>query len=392
MAEQLSNLGYIALKKQTNATTAIIPDDYLPAYSESITTFVNLDEDTAVVGHKAARHQLIQGQRHHMGDFTVLAEPNTTGRIMDMTFNKVSTTGAGPYTHTFALNSTTPNSYTMDVAKGRFVHRFIGVQASKVSPSFDKNKMLLNVSVSALKSFLIREISSVTGSGPYTVNFTTGYDPSPTDGLVVGDLIRFYSVAGDSYIDATVASIPGVTSITTSTNVSTMIAGDLMGLRPATVTLTNRQPFLWSKTQFQFGADATAALAASQVRVEQGSDWTLMHNFESNEGAKRSGGLDPAALVRTTGDAELKTKTFFETSQGLNRYQAVTKRASVIRHYSETTTYELRVTLNNLKIAEGNPHIDTGKIIYHEEQWKAQYDVTDAQMFNVVVINNLATI
>lgn len=172
---------------------------------------------------------------------------------------------------------------------------------------------------------------------------------------------------------------------------SGIVAGDLIYLRPATPSFSLLSPFLWARTEFRFGDDAASALSASQTRLEQGSKWTLMHKFENDEGAMRSGSFDPAALVRTQSAAELEAKLFFDTPEDLNKFLTNTKKAVVVRHFSGTS-YELRVTLNNVKFTEHPTNLNTGEIVYADGKMVAQYDSSDAQQFSVSVINNVSSI
>lgn len=395
MAERLGNLGYFGLVKETVKGTALTPTDYIPLYDETISTNGNFVDQSPIFGNKFATYAMLQGQRSHKGDVTVLAEPNTTARLLDMLLTRTSTTGAGPYTHTFALApSPAPNSYTIDVSTGNTVARYFGVEASKISPAWNKNELQWKLSISALGSFQGRALAGTpTGAGPYTVVLDTTYDPNPTTGLVVGDLIRFYKAPGTT-IDATVATIVNGTTFTTAAVVTTMSAGDFVYLRPATPSFTLLNSFLWAKTQFQFGATAAAALSAAQTRVEQGSNFAVMHSFESDDGAMRSGGFDPAALVRKTGDIDLGIKRFWDTPDDLVNFNALNKTAAVIRHFAGVTNqYEMRVVYNHLK-TDGMvvPDIKSNDIAYSDLKYHPVYDQTDAQGFNLVVVNGLATI
>lgn len=392
MAERLGNLGYFGLIKEVTKGVALVPTDFVPLYKETISTNLNLVDDNPIFGNKYARYQVLQGQRSHKGDVTVMAEPNTAGRLFDMLLNKVSTAGANPYTHSFGLNTTNPNSYTVDISTGNIVARYWGVEASKIVPSFDKNEMRLQVSLSALGSFQGREIATVATT---TLTLKTTYDPTPNKGLVVGDLVRIYKASTGAILDTTIATVnvDGIT-VTLGASAAAFAAGDQISLRPATPTFNVLTPFLWSNTQFCFGATAAAALSAVQTRVEQGSAWTLTHKFESDDGAMRSGGFDPAALVRTQGDCDLKVKKFFDTPEDIQNFNGLTKNAIVIRHFSGATSqYELRVTINHLKTnGKVVPDIDSGNIAYSEIDYNPQYDTTDAQAFDVKVINALSTI
>lgn len=394
MAERLANLGYLALIKEVTKGTPLSPTDFVPLYKEGINTNLNLVEDNPIAGNKFVRYQVLQGQRSHKGDITVMAEPNTIGRLMDMILTKGTTTGAGPYTHPFTLSTAAdPKSYTIDVSTGNVVARYWGVEASKCAIAWDKNEMRIVLSLSALGSFQGRQIATVAGSGPYTVTLDTTYDPAPNTGLVIGDLIRFRAANGTT-VDATVATLVGTTQFTTATNPTPAAAGDMVYLRPATTTFNNLTPFLWSNTQFKFGATAAAAAAAAQTRVEQGSGWTLTHKFESDDGAMRSGGLDPAALVRTQGDIDLKIKKFFDTPTDIQNFNQLNKTACVVSHFSGATNqYELRLTYNHLK-TDGKvvPDIESGNIAYSEIDYKPQYDTTDGQGFDIKVLNNLSAI
>lgn len=388
MATRLSNLGYMAVKKQTDKDIAVTPTVYVPLYKESLATAVNLDVDGPIAGNKMATFQHIQGQRHHTGEVQVLAEPTTAGYLFDMLLKKGSTTDANPlYTHPFTLDpATDPNAYTVDICKGQVVFRFIGVEAYQITHEFSDNKMLFNLSVSARKSFIVREISSVVGA---VVTLKTNYDPSPTTGLVIGDIVRILKADGTE-VDKVILTVDSATQVTLSAS-ATGSDGDLFYLRAATPSFSLVTPFLWSRTEFRFGADAAAALSATHTPMQQGSAWTLQHNFEENEGAKRSGSFDPAELVRAQGDAELAAKLKFDVPNDLNRFLTNQKRACVIRHFSGTT-HELRITLNDLHLIEDPIELNTGEIIYAEGKFKPQYSTGDGQGFDVKVLNNVATI
>lgn len=395
MAERLANLGYFGLVKEATKGTPLTPTDFVPLYEESMNTNGNFVDQTPIFGNKFATYAMVQGQRSHKGDVTILAEPNTTARIADMLLTRTSTTGAGPYTHTYGLSATqNPNSYTVDISTGNVVARYFGVEASKIAPSWNKNELRWKISLSALGSLTNRVVLSVTGAGPYTVNLDTAYDPNPAKGYVVGDLIRF-KLANGTTVDATVATVDAAFQfITTVTNPAGVAAGDSLYLRPATPSFTLLNTFLWAKSEFRFGATAAAALTAIQTRVEQGSTFDIIHKFENDEGALRSGGFDPAALIRTVGDVDLTVKKFFDTPDDIANFNQLTKTAAVLRHFAGTTNqYEVRLTFNHLK-TDGTvvPDLKSNDITYSDLKYHPVYDTADAQAFQLTVVNNLTTI
>lgn len=392
MSEQLANLDYMAISKETTkGTVAAVPSVFVPLYSQDFGTRLNLQTDNPIVGNKWKRYQTVQGQRGHAGSFVVMAEPNTAGHFFNMLLTKGTTTGSGPYTHPFTVSVTDPKSYTVDIKKGRHVHRYLGVEASSITPEWEDNEMRFNVSASGLKSWEGREISTVTGAGPYTITFTTTYDPSPTTGLIVGDLIQVYDVSLDTYIDAIVDTIENGTQITVSENVSAGTAGDFVTLRASTPSYTILTPFLWSRTEFCFADTAANALSATHTPLEVDSGWNIMHDFEDEEGAKRSGSFDPASLPRLQVDAEFTARKFFDTPLDQKQYNAIAKNACVIRHYSGSG-YELRITLNDLRASEGvSPELETATIDYSEITYLPNYSGSDSQAIDVKVINALST-
>ena len=334
---------------------------------------------------------------------TAAGAPLTSG-----TLTKVSGTGdatitfsaftTGSTTWPFTLNGlTNPKSKTIDISMGNIVKRFVGVQASKITPTFSKNLLNLKASISALGSFQGAVIASQTGSGPYTVNFDPTYDTNPTGKLVVGDLVRFYDAGTTASVcDATVASIVTGTQITVTvvTGAMTLIgAGDIMHLRPATQTLTLLSPFLWSNTQHCFGATAATALTASQTRLEQSTAWEVDYAFESDNGSQRSGSADPASLVRTTAKTAFNIKKYFDTPDDIINFNQTNKTACVIRHFAGANNiYELRITLNHLVTDDPIPKVKAKAVNYASIKYKTQYDNTDGQEFDIKVINNLTTI
>lgn len=388
MNTRVANLGYVAIRKETTkGTPAGVPNVYLPAYKESMMTEVNLNESSPLIGNKAARHKLIQGMRHHTGSIQTLAEPNSAGYLFDMLLYKSNTSGSNPYTHTFTLGETNPNAYTMDISKGNVVFRFMGVEASQIAASFEDNRMLFDTELSGLKSFMVREIASVATS---TVTLKTNYDPNPTHGLVVGDLIRLQKSSDNSTTDFTVVSVDSDTVVTLSASTSGFADGDMFYIRPNTPSFSLATECLWARSEFRFADTISNALTASNITPDEAS-WTIMHSMNSNEGEKRSGSFDPAVLARTLGDAELNVKKFFDSPFDLNRFLAVAERSIACRHFSGTN-HEIQVALASAKSDTMPTGLETGSPILSDMNFKTEYDDVEGKIFEVKIINSVATI
>lgn len=383
--------GYMALGVQTDKSTTVTPSRYVPYFKENLTTAMNKREQGSVKGNRNAVQDILAGLRNHRGSVEVLAEPNTAAHIFNMFMTKGAPSGSGPYTHPFTVGDT-ENYYTVDIKKGYYVHRFIGVKANSISPSWVDNEMHLNVDMTALKHFEVATLSGTpTGSGPYTVTLSTDYDPSPTTGLVTGDVIEFND--GTTVTNATVASVSGVTTFTTATDVTSYAAGTKVRIRAATPSFTLLTPFMWARTEFRFAADASTALSATHTPGDEGSEWVLTHSNESDDGAHQTGSYDPSDLRRTNFGASL---TFIETyendTQRMN-YLENEKQACVIRMFAgNTTSYELRITLNNIKATAQPVETAFETVTKITSTYTAQYDSSDAQAVDVKVLNNLSTI
>jgi hypothetical protein len=380
MTTRLANLGYLALKKQTDKDVAVLPDVYVPLYKESLNTKINLDTDNPIAGNKADVFQHIQGLRDHGGDIQILAEPISAGLIFDMLLKKGTTSGASdPYTHPFNLTADDPNAYTVDIAKGQVVFRYIGVEAYELSPEFGDNKMMFNVSLAARKSFIVREVASVTST---EVIFKTDYDPSPTTGLIIGDIIRIQKANG-TYLDGTILTVDSAIKVTLNASFTGVVAGDLFFIRAATPSFTALTPFLWARTEFRFSnVSAAAALSATHTPLESGSAWSIKHEFANNEGEKRSGSFDPAELARKLTSLEMDVKAKFDDASDMNRFLTNQFKACVVRHFSGAN-HELRITSYRQKFIENPVELNTGDLLYAEGKMKSEYSLSDGYQFKV---------
>lgn len=312
--------------------------------------------------------------------------------------------GTGDVTVTFSAATNTTNSwpftlgnptksYTVDIPAGQgLVKRFWGVMLESIAPSVSKNQIMLKGTATGIGSFLGRMITSVTGSGPYTVTLDTTYTQTPTLGLVASDLIAFYD-GSNPLVNATVATITNATQFTTSTNVSSFVSGDFVYLRQQTPTNYIPTPFLVTNTQYCFGATASAAIAATQTRVETASTWTYAWPFESKDGSQRTGNADPASVVRLTAQPTLTVKKFYGSPADILNWMNLTKTACAVRHYAYSggVTYELRVVFPHIKTDSPVPSVGSKKVNYSNIKFHPQFDTTDGAPY-ITVVNNLPSI
>lgn len=389
--ERDGTLGYFAFAKESTRGTPVTPTIFLPLYEDNFGTNANMVLQQPAYGGKFLTYDVLPGQRDHMGDVTVLAEPNTTAHLINMLLTKTSTTGSGPYTHVFEFSATAnPKSYTVDISTGNIVKRFWGFEASKIAPVWNSNEMQHKLSASATGSFQGRTISAVSTT---EITLDTTYDPEPTKGLVEGDLVRIYKASDGSTLDTTISSVDDGTTVTLGASAAAFAQGDIIHLRPATPSYNLLPTFLWDMAQFRFSDTAANALTADQTQVEVGSIFEITHPFEDDGGAKRSGSRDPAALVRKAGDATLTIKKFFDTPEDVQAYQDMMRQALAIRHYSGATSqYEYRPVFHSFVTDEPLARIKPNEIEYATMPMKVAYNKTDGKALTVTVINGLSSI
>jgi hypothetical protein len=394
MSERLFNIGYVGMAVETVPGVALAPTDFAQAYDFDVTTMRNLEELAPAAGNVYSTQQVVAGLRSHGGSGTFIFEPNTFEKFAAMTLAQQSRSGAGPYTGVYGLSSSNPpgKTYTMEVGDGVSAIRYYGCQVSKLATAASNNEVQMKPTISAIGTFNGREVASVAGTTPYVITLKTDYDPAPTTGIVVGDKMHVYANAGGAITQFTVSAVTP-TTISTTTAV-TPVAGDMVRLTSLTPAFNMLPPVLWSNTHFYFGTTASAALAGTETRVEPGSMWEIDFDFKDDKGEHRSGGQDPATLLRKPGKVTLTIKKYYDTPADIETYNSLVKSACVIRHYvySGGQTYEVRVTLNHLVTNDPTPKWKSGEINYSEIKYICQFDQTDGQAFSVTVVDANTTL
>lgn len=383
--------GYFLIKKQTDKNTAIKPDFAIPYISEDITTKMAKHQEKSVKGNRSAVQRVVNSGRSHGGTVSVPAYTNITAHILNMMLTRGSVSGSGPYTIPFTAGDT-EQYYTLDIKKGNFVHRFIGVKGHSLAMAQDEGAIRWDVELAGLKAFHVaRAAGTPSGSGPYTVTLKTDYDPAPTTGLTTADTLIWENSSGVQ-TDVTIASVPNGTTFTTIVDVSLAAANDKFYLKAQTPTFSLGDLLLWGRTEFRFGADASAALSATHTPGDAGSVFKIIVNNETNEGAMQSGSYDPTDFRRTTVDVDFTFEAVYDQQDDLQRYLDNEKRACVIRLFTDTSSHEFRLTLNDIKGTD-QPLASAGDgVTKVNTVFKPAYDVTDTQSMDVKVICGLSTV
>lgn len=241
-----SKLGYLMLKKETTAGTAVYPDTGIELLSESIEVNWNFTAANTIAGNRSKNlRPILNRVEAPTGTITVLVEPNTVGHFLTGLFGEAtdSTLAAGEsFQHDFEpLN--TLETYTMDikVANENYVKRYFGVRVASVSLTNDENKLKMEIEVIAEKAFTNARVTVAVGSG-------TALSIDQTSGITTSDTIIVLDADNlDTEIaEYTIAAVVDETTLTVSTISDSLGVDDVVVIKKQTPTYDLSNEFIWS--------------------------------------------------------------------------------------------------------------------------------------------------
>ncbi len=246
-----SNYGYAALIKQSTSAP-IKPTNYLRFISESFTPKYNVQVINEVAGERERNIRNIQGNIEMEGEIEFYVEPKMITHFLRSLFGAPTTRtiAAGLYRHDFAVSDTTAN-YTFDIqtADAPWVHRFYSAQVTKLNLTREDNAIKCTATIMPTKAFVSARVTTAVASG-------TALAVDQTSGLTTADTILVIRNATDgSYTtlaDLTISAVVSETALTVSTIGVSIVAGDLIVIKRATVTASNYDQD--SAFQFQNGS------------------------------------------------------------------------------------------------------------------------------------------
>lgn len=129
----------IGIGKESTVGTRVAPDHFFDFASESLTKTVARIPRRGL-RNRRTHHNIVAGKTDVNGGFEVDLVADGMGLILEAAFGGVSTTGAGPYDHTFTPGNLA--SYTIQVGKPKTdgtveAHDFLGCYVSDWSITFD---------------------------------------------------------------------------------------------------------------------------------------------------------------------------------------------------------------------------------------------------------------
>lgn len=109
----------LGVKAETTWGTFVAPDRFYPLMSESLTEEIDrIESEGIITGARVLRSaQWAAGNVDVGGDIQTELYQQGTGALLKAAFGAVSTTGAGPYTHTFTPGDLTDDHLSVQVGK-----------------------------------------------------------------------------------------------------------------------------------------------------------------------------------------------------------------------------------------------------------------------------------
>jgi len=391
----ISDLSYLAIKKETSEGVAVIPDTFLPLESADIKTILNNEPNQRMFGVDFESVEASQGERKQEGQIKIWADPDTIGYIFDMFMKKGADSGNANDGYTREFTPEDPNTYTIDIPKGPYAQRFFGVKGDELNLIFEDAKLKAEGNVKTMGQFSASSLlEALTGAGMTSLKLNQEYDLEPTRGLVAGDVL----VVGG--VDITIVSLgaDGFTVNFGSTSVTASI-GDPVYLKKQDCSQSAIQkPFFFGDVLVGFGADASAAETAAGSKTTATPVHELKINFKNNLlNDNSSQERDVSKLLPQTKMIDVEIKQLFETVEQHMNWLELTKQGLCIIMRGRTinkatpTRNQLKITLHKAKIMEGEEPLEKGSYIFDQQTLKGLYDIGDGKAITVELINETAT-
>lgn len=150
---------------------------------------------------------------------------------------------------------------------------------------------------------------------------------------------------------------------------------------------TTAIPFAFHTCEVQFGADLTAAAAASATPVASGK-LSYNNNLEVQfaSGAETAHKINPKVAT-----AELELKMFFDDTTQRDIYRNQTKKACIITFEGDSIgnaeKYRIKIKLAKINYSEHSVSYEAGSLMEEDLKADGMYDSSNSYMCQIVVTN-----
>lgn len=323
-ATTYSKLGYLMLKKESTAATAVYPNTAFELLSESIVTNWDISPVNTIAGNRSLNsHSVLNKVSGIEGSIELWVEPTTIGHVLTGLFGTgtdTTLTASTSYQHDYQPQNTLI-SYTMDIkmAGNGYVTRYFGVRVASAEFSLDENKLKLTLNVTAQRVFSCARVLVAATSG-------TALRLDQTTGLTTSDTLVMLDDADKSTIlqELTISSITNETTLVTSTISgagASLAIDDIAVIKAQSPTYSLSNEFIWSggaEVYYASGANGIQNLAVKS-NVED-FKLTVTNEIEPRWSATGNDVIDrmPASMLLKGVSVEGSFKQFFVNPEWLD--------------------------------------------------------------------------
>jgi hypothetical protein len=390
--------GYLALKKETTAGTAVYPNVFVELLSETITSPKPLIASSPVYGSTVKNLRPNRGMFDApTGEITIEVEPNTLGYILTGVMGPPSTTGptdTTAYTHVFTQPYTTAAhpTFTVDICMGSddFVRRYMGCKFSNLKFEIQDNVWTATFTVTAMSAFESTRVKTTVSSGTTLALYQTS-------GLTTSDTI-IVSPQHANRVERTVASVDSELQVTVGSAFAEAHTADT-----DEITIKKQSPSFTQLRKLTWVGDSTykvaSAIGSVALRDAETFTATINREVEARHAANGINEIDryPTAILDKGVEASATVGYYWTDEQQMDQHtfgsqQAIEVEATGDLAGAASTYSSLKLQLPDVRnMKSPTPNLSADDLLQEDLELTAFYDTSAAYLVKVTVINKVAS-
>lgn len=407
----LSNNGYLAMKRQSSAATAVVPTHPI-RFNEGDLVLEQDNIEIESVQNNAFSTGMVKGMHKPSGEFKSDLDANECVHILAGALGTLTSstdissgTDASVFSHQIDFGASLPN-FSIEQGRGSLadtsgnrlayeVRRAFGAQIDSFTiKGGNSGKVEFSWKLNALGIFhRAKVLKDATAGSSVAINVDT------VEGLVATtDSVNIYDDTPQNEVDAIASlSVANKTvTIATLANSYTVANNAMLYLEPQSLSYSvPEQIFTNADVEYREGADLSAAASASEGNLE---NWEIMYsnNLEGRPGSLRKGNYIVAPKKR---GISVKFTKYFESRMDADRYFNATKRGMQIKLVSDVIVsatdtnaarYSITIGLSNVRYKAHKMATSYGELYGYDVEAVAMYDSSDARAVRITVVNATA--
>lgn len=400
-----TRLGYLAIKKETTTALAVKPTHFLKFKEGDILVKKEIIENNPIQNNRWNAISAVPGKITTEGTYKIDVDTTEAVHFLYGALGSISTMDIGStagqvYEHTITLSNTLP-SFTIEQGKGNLSDSTNNLQNYQVDRAF--GVMVDNIKLSAQDGIVGMEVAmkahGVFQRSLLIANAAAGSNVvlslESAEGLVAtSDTVNIYDATPQNESKAIASlSIPNKTiTIATLSNSYTVEKDAKVELVPQTPSYGSSAVYSFVDCNFQFGADLTAAAAATEENIENW-EFTYENQLEERFGSLRG---SPSVIAPKGAKATVKFSKYFENVQDRDRYLALKRRAAILTitnnvkiGASDTNNhkYTIKIEMSDLRYTMAEMPTGTDDLYAVSVEGSCFYDTTDGRAIQMKIKN-----